>query len=232
MLHAIGTRPASSVDGAVPTAAASSATVRAMTTSELRAADREALWHPFTQQQGWSAEDAPIIERGEGCDLYDTDGNAYIDGVSSLWCNVHGHRHPAIDAAVRAQLDRVAHTTMLGLSHPPARSSWPSGCSRSRPGDRELTRVFYSDNGSTANEIALKMAFQFWHASAATSSAPSSCTWTTATTATRSARSRSAASTSSTRSTGRCCSSDRRPARRRRGPGARSSPSAATRSPR
>ncbi len=62
----------------------------------------------------------PIIERGEGCDLYDTDGNAYLDGVSSLWCTVHGHRHPAIDAAVRAQLDRVAHTTMLGLSHPPA----------------------------------------------------------------------------------------------------------------
>jgi adenosylmethionine-8-amino-7-oxononanoate aminotransferase len=132
-----------------------------MTTSELRAADREALWHPFTQQQGWSAEDAPIIERGEGCMLYDTDGNAYLDGVSSLWCTVHGHRHPAIDAAVRAQLDRVAHTTMLGLSHPPAIELAQKLLAVAPRGDRELTRVFYSDNGSTANEIALKMAFQF-----------------------------------------------------------------------
>ena len=136
-------------------------TVRAMTTSELRAADRDALWHPFTQQQGWSAEDAPIIERGEGCFLYDTDGNAYIDGVSSLWCTVHGHRHPAIDAAVRAQLERVAHTTMLGLSHPPAIELAEKLLAVAPQGDRKLTRVFYSDNGSTANEIALKMAFQF-----------------------------------------------------------------------
>jgi adenosylmethionine-8-amino-7-oxononanoate aminotransferase len=132
-----------------------------MTTADLRAADREALWHPFTQQQGWSAEDAPIIERGEGCTLYDTDGNAYLDGVSSLWCTVHGHCHPALDAAVRAQLDRVAHTTMLGLSHPPAIELAQKLLAVAPRGDRELTRVFYSDNGSTANEIALKMAFQF-----------------------------------------------------------------------
>src|SRR5436305_9764631 len=91
-----------------------------MSTKTLRAADRAHVWHPFTQMRGWQSEDAPIIERAEGCLLFDTDGNAYIDGVSSLWCNVLGHRHPAIDAAVRAQLDRVAHTTMLGLSHPGA----------------------------------------------------------------------------------------------------------------
>jgi adenosylmethionine---8-amino-7-oxononanoate aminotransferase len=133
-----------------------------MTTADLRAADREVLWHPFTQQQGWIAEDAPIIERGEGCTLYDTDGNAYLDGVSSLWCTVHGHRHPAIDAALHAQLDRVAHTTMLGLSHPPAIELAQKLLAVAPRGDRELTRVFYSDNGSTANEIALKMAFQ-WH---------------------------------------------------------------------
>jgi adenosylmethionine-8-amino-7-oxononanoate aminotransferase len=133
-----------------------------MTTADLRAADREVLWHPFTQQQGWIAEDAPIIERGEGCTLYDTDGNAYLDGVSSLWCTIHGHRHPALDAAVRAQLDRVAHTTMLGLSHPPAIELAEKLLAVAPRGDRELTRVFYSDNGSTANEIALKMAFQ-WH---------------------------------------------------------------------
>jgi adenosylmethionine---8-amino-7-oxononanoate aminotransferase len=133
-----------------------------MTTAELRALDRSAVWHPFTQQQGWVAEDAPIIERGEGCTLFDTDGNAYLDGVSSLWCTVHGHQHPALDAAIRDQLGRVAHTTMLGLSHPPAIELAEKLLAVAPRGDRELTRVFYSDNGSTANEIALKMAFQ-WH---------------------------------------------------------------------
>jgi adenosylmethionine-8-amino-7-oxononanoate aminotransferase len=133
-----------------------------MTTAELRALDRSAVWHPFTQQQGWVAEDAPIIERGEGCTLFDTDGNAYLDGVSSLWCTVHGHQHPALDAAIRDQLGRVAHTTMLGLSHPPAIELAEKLLAVAPKGDRELTRVFYSDNGSTANEIALKMAFQ-WH---------------------------------------------------------------------
>jgi adenosylmethionine-8-amino-7-oxononanoate aminotransferase len=128
-----------------------------MRTETLRAADRAHVWHPFTQMRGWQSEDAPIIERGEGSLLFDTDGNAYIDGVSSLWCNVLGHRQPAIDAAVTAQLGRVAHTTMLGLSHPGAIELAerlvgiaPSG----------LNRVFYSDNGSTAAEVALKMAFQ------------------------------------------------------------------------
>jgi adenosylmethionine-8-amino-7-oxononanoate aminotransferase len=143
-------------------ASAPAPTVLGMTTADLRALDREVLWHPFTQQQGWIAEDAPIIERGEGCTLFDTDGNAYLDGVSSLWCTVHGHRHPALDAAVRAQLDRVAHTTMLGLSHPPAIELAEKLLAVAPKGDRELSRVFYSDNGSTANEIALKMAFQ-WH---------------------------------------------------------------------
>ena len=71
-----------------------------------------------------------IIERAEGTTLYDTDGNAYIDGVSSLWCNVHGHRHHAIDAAIRAQLDRVAHSTMLGLSHRPAIELAPAAARR------------------------------------------------------------------------------------------------------
>src|SRR4051812_50153468 len=87
---------------------------------DLAADDRRFLWHPFTQQQGWADEDAPIIERAERCELIDIEGRHYIDGVSSLWCNVHGHRHPAIDIAVKDQLDRVAHSTMLGLSHRPA----------------------------------------------------------------------------------------------------------------
>ena len=95
--------------------------------------------------------------RGEGSLLFDTDGGAYIDGVSSLWCNVLGHRQPKVDAAIRAQLDKVAHTTMLGLSHPSAIELAQPLVALAPPG---LSRVFFSDNGSTAAEVALKMAFQ------------------------------------------------------------------------
>jgi adenosylmethionine-8-amino-7-oxononanoate aminotransferase len=130
-----------------------------MTTRELADIDKRVLWHPFTQQQGWCEEAPLIIERGEGCTLFDTDGRAYLDGVSSLWCNVHGHGHPAIDRAVRAQLDKVAHTTLLGLSHPGAIELARRLVDIAPPG---LSRVFYSDNGSTAAEVALKMAFQYW----------------------------------------------------------------------
>jgi adenosylmethionine-8-amino-7-oxononanoate aminotransferase len=130
------------------------------TTLELAAADRRHLWHPFTQQQAWCDEEPPlVIDHAEGTNLFDTDGNAYIDGVSSLWCNVHGHRHPAIDAAVRGQLGRVAHSTMLGLSHEPAIELAERLAEIAPPG---LTRVFYSDSGSTAVEVALKMAYQWW----------------------------------------------------------------------
>jgi adenosylmethionine-8-amino-7-oxononanoate aminotransferase len=129
-------------------------------TPELVAADRRHLWHPFTQQQNWGQDEPPlIIDHAQGTRLYDRDGNAYIDGVSSLWCNVHGHRHPAIDAAIRGQLDRVAHSTMLGLSHEPAIALAEALVSIAPPG---LSRVFYSDSGSTAVEVALKMAFQWW----------------------------------------------------------------------
>ena len=144
---------------AVPTAAPSS--VAAMrSTLDLRAADRRHLWHPFTQQRGWEDEEpALVISHGSGTDLFDTDGNVYIDGVSSLWCNVHGHRHRAIDRAIADQLGRVAHSTMLGLSHPGAIELAERLLAVTPPG---LTRVFYSDSGSTAVEIALKMAFQWW----------------------------------------------------------------------
>ncbi len=130
-----------------------------MTTRELAAIDKRVLWHPFTQQRGWSEEQPLIVQRAQGCTLYDTDGNAYIDCISSLWCTVHGHAHPVIDAAVRAQLERVAHTTMLGLAHPPAIELAAKLIDLAPPG---LSRVFYSDNGSTAAEVALKMAFQYW----------------------------------------------------------------------
>jgi adenosylmethionine---8-amino-7-oxononanoate aminotransferase len=117
------------------------------------------LWHPFTQQRDWCSEDPVVIETADGTDLVDSEGRRYIDGVSSLWCNVHGHRHPLIDAAVRAQLDRVAHSTMLGLTHRPGTELAGRLVDMAPPG---LSRVFYSDSGSTATEIALKMAFQYW----------------------------------------------------------------------
>ena len=130
-----------------------------MDTAALAELDRKHLWHPFTQQRGWEAEAPIMVDRAEGATLYDTDGRAYIDGTSSLWCNVHGHRHPAIDAAVRAQLDRVAHSTMLGLSHPGAAELAGRLVEIAPPG---LSRVFFSDNGSTAAEVAVKMAYQYW----------------------------------------------------------------------
>jgi adenosylmethionine---8-amino-7-oxononanoate aminotransferase len=121
--------------------------------------DHRHLWHPFTQQQDWCDSEPLVIERGEGTDLVDSEGRRYIDGVSSLWCNVHGHCHPLIDAAVREQLDRIAHSTMLGLTHRGAAELARRLSELAPPG---LNRVFYSDSGSTATEVALKMAFQYW----------------------------------------------------------------------
>ncbi|MCE9604010.1 MAG: adenosylmethionine--8-amino-7-oxononanoate transaminase [Planctomycetia bacterium] len=118
--------------------------------------DREHFWHPFTQM----AEYEPlVIERAEGCTLYDLDGRAYLDGVSSLWCNVHGHRHPKLDAAIRTQLDQVAHTTALGASHVPGILLAKRLVDLAPAG---LRHVFFSDAGATAVEAALKMAFQYW----------------------------------------------------------------------
>lgn len=121
--------------------------------------DREHLWHPFTQMQGFLTADLLIITRGEGSFLFDQEGNRYLDGVSSLWANLHGHRRPELDQALRSQLEQVAHSTLLGLAHPPAillarrlAQLAPAG----------LTRVFFSDDGSTAVEVALKLAFQYW----------------------------------------------------------------------
>jgi len=133
---------------------------RAVDHGTLAAEDRAHLWHPFTEQRAWSREEPVIVERADGVHLIDDRGRRYIDGVSSLWCNVHGHRHPRIDRAVRAQLDRVAHSTMLGLTHPLA-IRLARRLVEVAPGD--LSRVFYSDSGSTAVEVALKMAFQYWH---------------------------------------------------------------------
>src|SRR5688572_2943165 len=130
------------------------------TTDELRALDRQHLWHPFTPMKLWLESEPLVITAADGMHLIDSDGNRYHDGVSSLWCNVHGHRVPEIDAAVRAQLDKVAHTTMLGLSSEPA-ILLADRLMKIVPG--RLTKVFYSDAGATATEIAFKMAVQYWH---------------------------------------------------------------------
>ena len=128
-------------------------------------ADKAHAWHPFTQHRDWCApEHEPLVlVGGEGAILRDSEGREYIDGNSSIWTNLHGHRHPRIDAALRAQLDRVAHTSFLGFTHPPAAqlaqelvALWPAD---------SVTRVFFSDDGSTAIEVALKMAAQFWQQS-------------------------------------------------------------------
>jgi adenosylmethionine-8-amino-7-oxononanoate aminotransferase len=120
-------------------------------------ADHRHLWHPFTQMQDWLGEEPLIVDAAEGVHLVDTLGNRYLDGVSSLWCNVHGHRVPEIDGAIRAQLDRVAHSTLLGLA-----STASIECAEAVAAvvPRGLTRVFFSDAGATAVEIALKMAYQ------------------------------------------------------------------------
>ena len=114
------------------------------------------LWHPFTQMKGYKPL---IIEEGKGSWLKDKSRNWYLDGVSSLWVNVHGHRHPDMDRAIRSQLKKVAHTTLLGLANPPAVELAKELVAIAPAG---LKRVFYSDSGSEACEISLKIAFQYW----------------------------------------------------------------------
>ncbi len=127
-------------------------------TREIQRLDEAHCWHPFTQHALW--HDPLVLVGGDGALLRDSEGREYIDGNSSIWTNIHGHRHPRIDAAIRAQLDRIAHTSFLGFTNPPAAqlaaelcALWPANT---------LTRCFLSDNGSTAIEVALKMTAQFW----------------------------------------------------------------------
>ena len=120
--------------------------------------DRSYLWHPFTPMRDWLAEPPLVIERAEGNELIDTEGRRYLDGVSSLWVNVHGHAHPAINAAIAGQLGKVAHTTLLGLASTPSILLAEKLVSLAPHG---LVRVFFSDSGSTSVEVALKIAFQF-----------------------------------------------------------------------
>ncbi len=126
-------------------------------TDHLRRLDKDHLWHPFTQMQAWRASDQDplVIASGEGVQLTDTEGNTYLDGNSSIWTNLHGHGHPTINAAIRKQLDQIAHCSALGFSNEPAIllaekliGLFPQNT---------LTKVFFSDNGSTAIECACKI---------------------------------------------------------------------------
>jgi adenosylmethionine-8-amino-7-oxononanoate aminotransferase len=126
---------------------------------KLEILDKKYIWHPFTQMKDW-LDDAPlIIEKGKGSYLIDIYGKKYLDGVSSLWVTVHGHRKKEIDTAVKKQIDKIAHSTLLGLSNVPAIILSEKLIKIAPKG---LSKVFYSDSGSTAVEIALKMAFQYW----------------------------------------------------------------------
>jgi adenosylmethionine---8-amino-7-oxononanoate aminotransferase len=127
--------------------------------AQLREIDRRHVWHPFTQMKTWMREEPLIIERGEGNYLIDVNGNRYLDGVSSLWCNVHGHRKRELDEALLAQAGRIAHSTMLGLANAPA-VELAEALLAIAP--RGLTRVFYSDSGAEAVEAAIRIAVQYW----------------------------------------------------------------------
>ena len=126
---------------------------------KLKQLDHAYLWHPFTQMQEWLGEEPCIISRAEGSFLIDVQGRKYLDGVSSLWCNVHGHRKKELDEAVSAQLERVSHSTFLGLSHVPGIQLAEKLIAIAPKGSK---KVFYSDSGATAVEISLKMAVQYW----------------------------------------------------------------------
>ncbi len=125
-------------------------------------ADRAHQWHPFTQMRDWCApgHEPPVIVSGHGAVLRDSLGNEYIDGNSSIWTNLHGHNHPKINAAIAAQLGEFAHCSFLGCTHPPAIELGRELVGLFPPGT--LTRVFFSDDGATAIEAALRMARQYW----------------------------------------------------------------------
>ncbi|HLE42313.1 MAG TPA: adenosylmethionine--8-amino-7-oxononanoate transaminase [Nitrospirota bacterium] len=129
------------------------------TAPEIESLDKQYLWHPFTQMSDWEKEPQIVVESGNGSTLIDIRGKRYLDGVSSLWVTVHGHRKKEIDRAVSAQLKKIAHSTLLGLSNVPAVLLAEKLIQIAPPG---LSKVFYSDSGSTAVEIGLKITFQYW----------------------------------------------------------------------
>uniref|UniRef100_A0A831UCT3 Adenosylmethionine-8-amino-7-oxononanoate aminotransferase n=1 Tax=Geobacter metallireducens TaxID=28232 RepID=A0A831UCT3_GEOME len=128
-------------------------------TTTLREYDRTHVWHPFTQMKEWEESDPVVIVKGEGSWLVDSEGNRYLDGVAAIWTNVHGHCKREINEAIKAQVDTLEHSTLLGLANDKAALLARRLAEIAPPG---LCKVFYSDNGSTAVEIGVKMAFQYW----------------------------------------------------------------------
>ena len=124
-------------------------------------ADQAHCWHPFTRQADWCGRghEPLVLVRGEGVWLWDSEGRRYFDGNSSIWTNIHGHGHPHLTAAIRDQLERVAHTSFLGFTHPGAADLAARLCACFP--NNSLERAFFSDDGSTAIEVALKMAVQY-----------------------------------------------------------------------
>jgi adenosylmethionine-8-amino-7-oxononanoate aminotransferase len=124
--------------------------------------DKQHLWHPFTPMRQWCAEEhTPLmLVEGQGCTLRDQHGKAYLDGNASIWTNVHGHNHPLINAAIIEQLGKVAHTSFLGFTHESA-IRLAKELVELVPGNK-ITRAFFTDNGSTAIESAVRMALQYW----------------------------------------------------------------------
>jgi adenosylmethionine---8-amino-7-oxononanoate aminotransferase len=129
-----------------------------ITTEQLRQWDKRHVWHPFTQMQEWERDEQVIIVKGEGCWLIDTDGRRYLDGVASMWTNVHGHCRRELNDALKEQVDRLEHSTLLGLASEQSIILAARLAEITPPG---LDRFFYSDNGSTAMEVAVKMAYQY-----------------------------------------------------------------------
>ncbi len=130
--------------------------------------DHDYVWHPFTQMKDWLKSEPIVLIRGKKTRLWDTDNRAYLDANSSIWTNLHGHNHPAINRAIRRQLSRVSHTSALGFANEPASQLAEKLVSLSKIGNESveknihlLTKVFFSDNGSTAMEVALKLAYEF-----------------------------------------------------------------------
>src|SRR5258708_38698106 len=131
-------------------------------TKRLIAGGKKFVWDPFADMGDWWAADFEplVLVEGRGAILRDSRGHEYIDGNSSIWTNIHGHNHPHINAAIRAQLARVAHTSFLGFTNPAAIELAEAIVDLFQP--NSLTRVFYSDDGSTGIEVALRVADQYW----------------------------------------------------------------------
>ena len=128
-----------------------------MVDSTLKSIDRKHIWHPFDQMKG--ADIIPIV-KGEGAVLYAEDGTRYVDGVSSWWVNTHGHCNPYIAKTVAEQAMQLEHVAFAGLTHPQA-VNLSERLLKLLPS--KIEKCFFSDNGSTATEIALKMAIQYWY---------------------------------------------------------------------